>query len=143
MKAHTQHYVRNILSSACLVTLGIGPIMAHGDTASPLAVSPQDAQSNQGDTKADVQAAKKLEAVTVTGSLIPQSQVETATPAITITAQDLKARGFSTVAEALQQSSFATGGVQGSQTSASFTQGAQTLSMFGLPVGFVKYLIDG
>ena len=47
------------------------------------------------------------------------------------------------MAEALQQSSFATGSVQGSQTSASFTQGAQTLSLFGLPVGFVKYLIDG
>jgi hypothetical protein len=92
---------------------------------------------------ARVKNARKLQAVTVTGSLIPQTAIETATPILTITAEQMKARGFSTVAEALQQSSFATGSVQGSQTSAAFTQGAQTLSLFGLPVGFVKYLIDG
>lgn len=84
-----------------------------------------------------------LTAVTVTGSLIPQTEIETATPIVTITAQDMKVRGFSTVAEALQRSSFATGSVEGSQFSSSFTQGAQTLSMFGLSVGFVKYLING
>jgi outer membrane receptor protein involved in Fe transport len=97
------------------------------------------ATQDQGDqTKA-----KRLQTITVTGSLIPQTEIETATPTTTITAQDLKVRGFTTVAEALQQASFSTGSVQGSQTSASFTQGAQTLSLFGLPVGFVKYLIDG
>ncbi len=104
----------------------------------------QSAQTDASQQSApDSTKAKKLEAVTVTGSLIPQTEIETATPIITITAQDMKARGFTTVAEALQQSSFATGSVQGAQSSASFTQGAQTLSMFGLPVGFVKYLIDG
>lgn len=105
------------------------------------------AQDEQGDTRrkqiAGDKAVKKLEGVTVTGSLIPQTQVETATPVITITAESLKARGFATVADALQQSSFATGSVQGSQSSASFTQGAQTLSLFGMPPGFTKYLVDG
>ncbi len=47
------------------------------------------------------------------------------------------------MAEVLQKSSFATGGVQGAQSSASFTQGAETVSLFGLPPGYVKYLIDG
>ncbi|MEO7199441.1 MAG: TonB-dependent receptor, partial [Dokdonella sp.] len=37
----------------------------------------------------------------------------------------------------------ATGSVQGMQDTNSFTTGAETLSMFGLPVGFVKYLVDG
>lgn len=119
------------------LALGYGP--AHAQSV------PSDS-SRQGTDQLqapDARKAKKLEAVTVTGSLIPQTAIETATPLTTITAQEMKARGFSTVAEALQQSSFATGSVQGSQTSASFTQGAQTLSLFGLPVGFVKYLIDG
>jgi outer membrane receptor protein involved in Fe transport len=97
-------------------------------------------QSSNTDTPKNAQ---KLEAVTVTGSLIPQTQIETATPVTTITVEDMKAKGFSTVAEALQQASFSTGSIQGPSTSGSFTQGAQTLSMFGLPVGFVKYLIDG
>ena len=38
---------------------------------------------------------------------------------------------------------FSTGSIQNSQTTNSFTPGAKTLSLFGLPVGYVKYLIDG
>ncbi|UKE56164.1 TonB-dependent receptor [Xanthomonas translucens pv. graminis] len=87
--------------------------------------------------------ATELEKVTVTGSLIPQSEIETATPVATITAEDIKARGFNSVADVLQKSSFATGGVQGGQSSGTFTQGAKTVSLFGLPPGYVKYLIDG
>ena len=130
------------LAVAVLVALSIGPAtaFAHGQAGQNDAAQQDTAQS--ADT-ADQANAKKLETVTVTGSLIPQTDIETATPITTITAQDMKVRGFTTVAEALQQSSFATGSVQGSQFTNSFTPGAQTLSMFGLPVGFVKYLIDG
>jgi outer membrane receptor for ferrienterochelin and colicin len=89
------------------------------------------------------QDAKTLDKVVVTGSLIPTSQLVSATPVLTITAEDIKARGFNSVTDVLQKSSFATGGIQGAQTSASFTQGAETLSLFGLDPGYVKYLIDG
>ncbi|KRG70304.1 TonB-dependent receptor [Stenotrophomonas terrae] len=91
----------------------------------------------------DAGSAKTLDKVTVTGSLIPQTQIETATPVTVISADDIRARGFSSVTEVLQKSSMATGAVQGAQTSASFTQGAETISLFGLPPGYVKYLIDG
>lgn len=91
----------------------------------------------------DAEKAAQLDRITVTGSLIPQSQIETFTPVSVITAEDIQARGFANVAEVLQQSAFSTGGVQGGQSSASFTQGAETMSMFGLPPGYVKYLIDG
>jgi outer membrane receptor protein involved in Fe transport len=103
-----------------------------------IAAQAQDA-SGQGQT----QQAQELDRVTVTGSLIPMSELETATPVTVITAEDLQSRGFVSVADALQQSSFATGGIQGEQTSASFTQGAETLSLFGLSPSYVKYLIDG
>ncbi|HEY9256149.1 MAG TPA: TonB-dependent receptor [Stenotrophomonas sp.] len=86
---------------------------------------------------------KELDRVTVTGSLIPQTEIETATPVMVISAEDIHSRGFTSVADVLQKSSFATGGVQGQQSSASFTQGAKTVSLFGLPPGYVKYLIDG
>ena len=113
-----------------------------------VAADPQEAERSDAtetqDEDADKQrAAKRLEAVTVTGSLIPQVEVETAAPLLIITGDALQARGFGTVAEALRQSSVATGSVQGAQTSASFTQGAETLSLFGMPPGFTKYLIDG
>jgi outer membrane receptor protein involved in Fe transport len=130
--------LKSKLTVAVLAAMAFGYSSAFAATATP---DPQDTQSAQDAAQAE--KAKRLEAVTVTGSLIPQSQIETSAPVTTITAEDMKVRGFTSVAEALQQSSFATGSVQGASTSASFTQGAQTLSLFGLPVGFVKYLIDG
>lgn len=101
----------------------------------------QDVNADQ-DTPASTQA-KNLDRVTVTGSLIPQTAVETFTPVTVISAEDIQARGFTSVTDVLQQSSFATGSIQGSQTSASFTQGAETISMFGLAPGYTKYLING
>ena len=92
------------------------------------------------------QDAPKKEAeqkVIVTGSLIPQTEKETFQPITVITADDIKARSFNSIEEVLSASNMATGGLQGNQSSGSFTQGAQTVSLFGLPPGYIKFLIDG
>jgi iron complex outermembrane receptor protein len=115
-------------------------VLAHGSAYAQAATG--DTQQSADDAPSKVKA-KKLQAVTVTGSLIPQTEIETSTPVTTITAQDIKVKGFTTVAEALQATSFATGSVQGQQSSASFTQGAETVSLFGLNPGYVKYLLNG
>ena len=104
--------------------------------------------ANQGtqqaqDDEDSADKAQEMEKVVVTGSLIPQSQIETFTPVTVISAEDIKVRGYTQISDVVKESSFATGGVQGSQTSASFTQGAETASLFGLNVGYTKYLIDG
>lgn len=110
----------------------------------PAAAMAQDQNASQDQaTTQSGEKAKDLDKVVVTGSLIPQTQVETFTPVTIISAEDIQSRGFNNVAEVLQKSSFATGGVQNNQSSASFTQGAETLSLFGLPAGYTKYLIDG
>lgn len=88
-------------------------------------------------------AATDLDKVTVTGSLIPQTEIENFTPVTVITAEDIQMRGFTSVADVLQQSTYQTGGIQGGQTSASFTQGAEASGMFGLDPGYTKYLING
>jgi len=88
-------------------------------------------------------ATTDLSRVTVTGSLIPQTEIENQTPVLTVTAEDIQTRGFSSVAEVLQQNSLTTGGLQGGQSSASFTQGAEASGMFGLNPGYTKYLING
>lgn len=105
----------------------------------------QDQTQTQGQTqgKAASNKAANLDKVVVTGSLIPQTQIETFKPVMVISAEDMKTRGFTSVADALQKSAFATGGIQGNSTSASFTQGAETASLFGLNPGYTKYLIDG
>ena len=135
------------IAAAVLFALSVSASTAlAANSSAPL--HPQDVPSTQdttssGNEAAQTKKAKNLEAITVTGSLIPQTEIETSTPVTTITSEDIKARGFSTVAQALQATSFAVGGSQGQQTSGGFTQGAETLSFFGLPVGFTKYLING
>ena len=108
--------------------------------AIPMLVHAQDA--TQG-AKQGKKEAKKLKAVVVTGSLIPQSEIETATPVITITAQDIKRQGFTNLYQALRAQPLSTGQVQGQQFQAGFTPGAETISLLGLPPDFTLTLIDG
>ena len=84
-----------------------------------------------------------LDTVVITGSLLPQSATETAAPLTVITSEEMQQRGFATVAEALQRLPMATGSVEGPQFTNGFSAAAQTLSLFGLGPGFVKYLLDG
>jgi len=100
------------------------------------------AQDADTDTTTD-ETATEIDKVVVTGSLIPQTEIETFSPVMTIRAEDIRARGFTSVAEVLQENAVSTGGTQGAQSSASFTQGAETIGMFGLDPGYTKYLIDG
>ena len=95
------------------------------------------------DQDATTQKDKQLGTVVVTGSLIPQAQVETASPVITITSQQIERQGFGTVYDALKATPVATGAVQGNQFTNGFTPGAQTISLLGLDPGFTLYLING
>ena len=108
---------------------------------------PAHAQGTQGGTTPATQSEKKpvekLKKIVVTGSLIPTAEIETATPVITITAQDIKKRGFTTLYQALRAQPLVTGQVQGEQFSHGFTPGAQTISLLGLPPDFTLFLVDG
>ena len=84
-----------------------------------------------------------FETVTVTGSLIPRAQIETASPVITITAQELQREGFRNVYDALRSLPLATGQVQDNQSTNSFTPGATTVSLLGLDPSFTLVLMNG
>ena len=130
---------RSRLSAALVAALVMpvaGAALAQDATA-------QDTTAQTTTTTTSTTKATNLDKIVVTGSLIPQTSLETAKPVLVISAEDLKTRGFTSVQDALHQSSFSTGAVQGNQTSASFTQGAETNSLFGLNPGYTKYLIDG
>jgi outer membrane receptor protein involved in Fe transport len=85
----------------------------------------------------------ELQPVIVTGSLIPRAQIETATPTITITAQDMERQGFKNVYDALRSLPLSTGQVQDSQFTNSFTPGANTISLLGLDPSFTLVLLNG
>lgn len=104
-------------------------------------------RSDQADVKIapkrTVQAPRTLDAMNVSGSLINNTLIQTATPTYTVTAEDIRARGFSSAADVLQSNVLAMGNVQGPQVSEAFTQGAQTLQLLGLNPQFTLVLLDG
>ena len=113
----------------------------------PLSVSR--AQPAAGQDEATATQDKKdddtqtFETVTVTGSLIPRAQIETASPVITITAQDIQRQGFRNVYDALHSLPVATGQIQDNQSTNSFTPGATTVSLLGLDPSFTLVLMNG
>lgn len=138
---------RKLLATAICASLAL-PLWAtaaHAQNQDNSSTSDQSGTTavDQPATKASEKDATKLKSIQVTGSLLPRSQIETATPTIQITAEDITKKGFTTVADALQALPQATGSVQGSQFSGGFTQGAQTISLLGLDPGFTLFLIDG
>jgi iron complex outermembrane recepter protein len=131
---------RTIASVLVGLTLAAAATSVH--SAGPTAATGPSADAAAG-TDASKRKEYELEEVIVTGSLIPQVRTETSVPIATITAEDMQIKGFATVADALQHSSFSTGAVQGPQFSVGFTPGAETISLFGLSPSYTKYLIDG
>jgi outer membrane receptor protein involved in Fe transport len=85
----------------------------------------------------------ELDRVLVTGSRIPRSQLETASPVITITAEDIQRQGFRNVSDVLRAQPLATGAVQDNQYAGSFTSNATTISLLGLSPSFTLILMDG
>ncbi len=72
-------------------------------------------------------AVTSLPKVTVLGSLIPRSRIETSSQVIIISAQTIKERGFSSVADALQNASVNTGAVNNTAS----TQALRNISSTG------------
>ncbi|MFT4179648.1 MAG: TonB-dependent receptor, partial [Thermomonas sp.] len=124
-----------------------GTVVVRRQAAATPAAAKRADQAQAGEPASDAPAADEapavIEKVTVLGSLIPRSQVETASPVVVITAEDIKAHGFNNVADALQQSSLSTGAVQNTAQRSGDVWGAKTVSLFGLSPSYTKFLIDG
>jgi outer membrane receptor protein involved in Fe transport len=86
--------------------------------------------------------ATNLDTIVVTGSRIPRAQIETASPVMTITAEDIQRQGFRNVSDVLRAQPLATGAVQDNQF-AGFTPTATTISLLGLSPSFTLILLDG
>ena len=134
--------LKSKLAVAVLAALAFGYTTAYAQQASTDQDSQSSSQVSQDQTPPP-QKAKRLSEVVVSGSLINNAQIQTATPTYTITAADIQARGFTSVAQVLQNVVQATGSVQGPQQSGGFTQGAQTVSLYGLNPEYTLTLIDG
>ncbi|HEY9132050.1 MAG TPA: TonB-dependent receptor [Dyella sp.] len=136
--------------ASTLLALSIAQALAADAPAATPAGSPQaTAQDNSSQDSGtttdgkDDKNVKKLEAVQVTGSLIPRAQIEGPSPQTTITAKDIDRQGFADTFEALRALPIANGSVQDPQFTGGFTPGAKTISLFGLGPGFTLTLLNG
>jgi outer membrane receptor protein involved in Fe transport len=137
---------RKLLASAICASLFVTGAAVAQDNPAPQQAQDQstNAQNNPPSSQDQNQEKQKtLQAITVTGSLIPQSQIETANPVITISAEDMTKKGFANVYEALRAQPLSTGSVQDSTFTAGFTPGAETISLLGLPPDFTLFLLNG
>lgn len=119
---------RTRLSLAIFSSLALGPMLAAAQTA-PTAP----------------EASQALDKVTVTGSRIPRTEVEGPAAITAISAEQIKASGFTSVPELLRSLSQNGGETQGQQSSmgAATTPGAQQVSLRGLGPNHTLVLING
>jgi len=108
----------------------------------PLAVSAVQAQESGTTAEADSDATQ-LDRILVTGSRIPRAQLETSSPVVTISSEDIQRQGFRNVSDVLRAQPLATGAVQDNQYAGSFTSNATTISLLGLSPSFTLILMDG
>ena len=86
---------------------------------------------------------KTLERVVVTGSNIPRTDLETASPVQVITAKDIQASGLPTVADYLQRLTSDGAGSIPSTFGNGFASGATGISLRGLGAGSTLVLLNG
>jgi outer membrane receptor protein involved in Fe transport len=79
----------------------------------------------------------------VTGTRIKRLDVEGPSPIVVVTREDIEARGFATVYEALEELPQNTGTLQGEQFTNTFTPNAQSLSLRSLGGGRTLVLLNG
>ena len=100
------------------------------------ALSPNIAQA-QGSVAAPA------ERVQITGSNIRRTDVETPSPVVTLTSQDIERSGYATVSDALRNLTANNMGALGQAAPAAFGAGGSGISLRGLTVGATLVLIDG
>lgn len=99
--------------------------------------------ANAQNTQDSSQSTKTLEKVVVTGSSIPRTDLETASPVTVITAKDLQMSGQPTVADFLQRLSVDGQGSIPSTFGNGFASGATAVSLRGLGAGSTLVLLNG
>ncbi|MBW8073881.1 TonB-dependent receptor [Metallibacterium scheffleri] len=104
------------------------------------------AQNTTSNADNNAQASKKVErlkTIMVTGSLIPQIDMETPAPVQVISAEQIKRSGFTSVSQVIRAISANNSGTIPNAFALGFAAGASGVALRGLNVGSTLVLIDG
>ncbi|MPT47511.1 MAG: hypothetical protein E2598_03715 [Sphingobium sp.] len=86
---------------------------------------------------------KEDETVVVTGSLLPGTGKDTASPVIVITSEEMQKKGFGEVFDALRGQAIVTGAMRDSAPGTGNMQNVKMINLFGLGASYTKVLING
>ena len=92
---------------------------------------------------AEDEASIAVEKITVTGSRIKRAELSSNTPVFTFTGDDLSVRGFTNVAELLNQSPLFSGSLNGEGDQNSFNAGQNQINLFDLGTQRTLTLVNG
>ena len=122
--------------------LAVGIMLAMPAWAQTATVPTSDAapSSAPGDGK---DSPRQLQEVVVTGSRIPRTELEGASPVTTITADEIDARGYRNAFDALSQLTQNTGQVQGQDFGSTFTPAGNFLNLRNLGANHTLVLVNG
>ena len=124
--------VRRQDAARVLLWCGIGAVIAPAAYAQAPAAAP-----GAGATTAN------LETVLVTGSHIPRVQAEGPAPVTAITAADIRANGYATMADVMSALTQNLGALDNNQDTNGFTPGAQAVDLRGLGPNHTLVLVNG
>ena len=136
---------RNALAGALSIAL-LSPFAALAQTASSgntQSTQSSPSQADQSSGQPDQSKAKQLQAVTVTGSMIPRVEVEGPAPVVSISGAEIKRQGFTTMWEFLDSLPQVGPQVQDPASWGSTSVNARSLNLRGVGPGFSLLLIDG
>jgi outer membrane receptor protein involved in Fe transport len=123
----------------------LSPLVAQAQAASPgnvQSTQPNSPQANSSSAQPDKTRAKQLQAVTVTGSMIPRVEIEGPAPVVSITGAQIKQQGFTTLWEFLD-SLPQMGQTQDPASWGSTSVNARSVNLRNLGPGFSLLMIDG
>lgn len=120
--------------AALAMSISVG---AHAQSQNESSASQQEAAQTQTDETRD------LDTIVVTGSRIRRAEIEGPAPVTVITSEQLQREGFSTVYEALNTLTQASGSTQNELFQNGFTPNASVINLRGLGPGRTLVLING
>jgi outer membrane receptor protein involved in Fe transport len=138
---NTIHVRRGVLASSLALALFAPYAVAQTSTAS--AGDQQQGTSSNNSQQNSKQNAKELKTVVVTGSMIPRVEVEGPTPVVSLTGEQIKEQGFTTLYEFLDSLPQVGQQVSDPASWGSSSVNARSVNLRGVGPGFSLLMIDG
>ncbi|WP_233842691.1 TonB-dependent receptor [Dyella sp. 2HG41-7] len=137
---------RSVLASS--LALALFTPFAFAQTSATSTNNQQSTQSSSSQSvtsngQADQSSAKQLQAVTVTGSMIPRVEIEGPAPVVSVTGQQIKDQGFTTLWEFLDSLPQVGQQQQDPASWGSTSVNARSVNLRNLGPGFSLLMIDG